>query len=85
MAKISIDLPAAEEGLIVELVISGRFRDAQEAIHSGLALLRDQQAGLADVQAGLREGLTEIAAGQTLDGEEAIRRAFEEALASVKA
>lgn len=80
MAKISINLSAAEEGLIGELVASGRFRDAQEAIHSGLTLLRDQQAGLADVQLGLREGLTEIAAGQTLNGAEAIRQAYEEAL-----
>ncbi len=76
----NVVLSEPQEGLVRELVESGRYQNASEVIRAGLRLLEDHEAALQDVRAGLLEGLAQAAEGRTVDGEKAIETAYRQAL-----
>ena len=77
----NVVLSEPQEGLIHDLVETGRYQNASEVIRAGLRLLEDHEAALQDVRAGLIEGLRQAAAGETVEGEAAINQAFRQASA----
>ena len=70
-------LPRSQDEFIEALVKAGRYHNANDVVRAGIRLLQDQETGLSDVRASLLEGLAESDRGETIDGEEAIRAAFE--------
>ncbi len=78
----NVVLSDPQEALILDLVEAGRYQNASEVIRAGLRLLEEHEAALADVRAGLREGLRQAVAGQTEAGEAAVARAFDAAKAA---
>ena len=77
----NVVLSAPQEGLIHDLVAKGRYQNASEVIRAGLRLLEDHEATIAEIRGGVIEGLKQAAAGETMEGTEAINRAFQQALA----
>lgn len=80
----NVVLSEPQEGLIHDLVETGRYQNASEVIRAGLRLLEDHEAALQEVRAGLVEGLRQAEAGETVEGEAAISHAFEQALTKSK-
>lgn len=78
MVTRNVVLSAAQDELVQGLVATGRFQNASEAMRAGLRLLEEQEAGLLQIRARLREGLAQAEAGDLSEGTgaEAIHRAF---------
>lgn len=81
----NVVLSDPQDALILDLVEAGRYQNASEVIRAGLRLLEEQEAALAEVRAGLREGLRQAAAGRTEEGEAAIASALDAAKAAHEA
>ena len=78
MGTRNVVLTDAQSELVDQLVASGRYQNASEALRAGLRLLEREEAELGDLRARLLTGLhqaraDDLAAGS---GEDAIRRAF---------
>jgi antitoxin ParD1/3/4 len=81
MATRNVVLTEPQSKLIDDLVSTGRFQNASEALRAGLRLLEREEAELRDLRIRLTEALEEARAGDLAPGtgEEAIRRALAEA------
>lgn len=78
MTTRNVVLTEPQSKLIDELVASGRYQNASEAIRAGLRLLEREEVELRDLRARLTNGLLEAREGSLArgSGEDAIRRAF---------
>lgn len=78
MTTRNVVLTEPQSKLIDDLVASGRFQNASEAIRAGLRLLEREEVELRDLRARLTNGLLEARDGNFArgSGEDAIRRAF---------
>jgi antitoxin ParD1/3/4 len=84
MATRNVVLTQAQDALVERLVASGRFQNASEVMRSGLRLLEEHEADVADLRDRLAAGLAEARAGERAagTGAEAVRRAFARARAA---
>jgi antitoxin ParD1/3/4 len=82
----NVVLTEQQSQLVDELVREGRYQNASEVLREGLRLLADQQARRAaeldDIRSGVLRGLGQANAGDFAagTGEEAVRRAFDQAV-----
>lgn len=78
MATRNVVLTEPQSKLIDELVASGRYQNASEALRAGLRLLEREEAEFRDLRARLTRGVLEAREGAFArgSGEEAIRRVF---------
>lgn len=78
MGTRNVVLTDSQSALIDQLVASGRYQNASEALRAGLRLLEQEEAELDALRDRLRSGLAEAQRGDFAEGsgEEAIRRAF---------
>ena len=78
MGTRNVVLTDTQSALVDQLVPSGRYQNASEALRAGLRLLEREEAELGDLRARLTSGLEEARQSELADGsgEEAIRRAF---------
>lgn len=78
MVTRNVVLTETQDELVQALVASGRYQNASEAMRAGLRLLEQEEAQLADIRAGLLEGLRQATDGDLAEGsgEDVIRRAF---------
>lgn len=81
MVTRNVVLTETQDQLVQDLVISGRYQNASEALRAGLRLLEQEEAQLSQIRRGLLEGLEQAETGDLADGsgEDAIRRAFAKA------
>ncbi|WP_407491803.1 type II toxin-antitoxin system ParD family antitoxin [Pseudooceanicola sp. MF1-13] len=81
MATRNVVLTDQQENLVNQLVASGRFQNASEALRAGLRLLEAEEAGTLELRARLTEGLRQADAGELAEGSgtDAVRRAFAKA------
>lgn len=78
MATRNVVLTPAQSAFVDDLVASGRYQNASEALRAGLRLLEREEAAVEALRQRLRAGMDEARAGDLAagSGEEAIRRAF---------
>lgn len=78
MGTRNVVLTDSQSALIDQLVASGRYQNASEALRAGLRLLEREEAELDTLRDRLSSGLAEARRGELAagSGEEAIRRAF---------
>lgn len=78
MGTRNVVLTDTQSALVDQLVASGRYQNASEALRAGLRLLEREEAELGDLRARLNSGLEDARQGKLADGsgEEAIRSAF---------
>ncbi|SFR64370.1 type II toxin-antitoxin system ParD family antitoxin [Litoreibacter janthinus] len=78
MVTRNVVLTDTQDELVQALVAAGRYQNASEALRAGLRLLEREEAGLMQIQTGLREGLAQAQAGDLAagSGADAVRRAF---------
>ena len=78
MATKNVVLTDAQSELVNQLVSSGRYQNASEALRAGLRLLEREDAELSELRARLAAGLEQVRSNDLADGdgEQAIRRAF---------
>ncbi len=88
MSTQDVVLTDHQKRFVGELVATGRYRNASEVLRDALRLLEHQyqQQGttLAEVRAGIIEGLDQIERGEFADGatgEESVKIAFDRAMA----
>ncbi len=81
MATRNVVLTESQTRLVDQLVASGRYQNASEALRAGLRLLEREEAEIGALQARLQSGLDQVRSGDFAagSGEEAIRRAFSKA------
>lgn len=85
MVTRNVVLTETQSKLVDQLVSTGRYQNASEALRAGLRLLEREEAELNDLRARLSVGLDQALAGDFAQGsgEEAIRRAFASARSGV--
>lgn len=78
MATRNVVLTNTQSNLVDQLVASGRYQNASEALRAGLRLLEREESELGALRARLKSGLEEARRGDLTEGsgEDAIRRAF---------
>ena len=78
MVAKNINLTNAQSSLIDQLVESGRYQNASEALRAGLRLLEREEKEISALRNRLSSGLAQARAGELAEGsgEDAIRRAF---------
>jgi antitoxin ParD1/3/4 len=78
MATRNIVLTESQSLLVDQLVATGRFQNASEALRAGLRLLEREETELGETRERLRRGVEEARAGYLAEGsgEHAVRRAF---------
>ncbi|WP_300074532.1 type II toxin-antitoxin system ParD family antitoxin [uncultured Ruegeria sp.] len=78
MVTRNVVLSESQDQLVQNLVASGRYQNASEALRAGLRLLEQEEAGLVSLKQSLREGVNQAQAGDLAEGSgsDAIRRAF---------
>lgn len=59
-----VELGETLEAFLTELVASGRYSSADEALREALKLLRQREAARASLEADLQKGLDSLDAGQ---------------------
>lgn len=85
MVTRNVVLTDTQDQLVQALVASGRYQNVSEAMRAGLRLLEQEEAQIAGIRQGLMEGLAQARTGDLADGsgEDAVRRAFAKARASL--
>lgn len=83
MATRNIVLTDQQDQLVNDLVRSGRYQNASEALRAGLRLLEQEEIELDALRNRLEKGLAEVHSGARAEGtgEEVIQRAFARARA----
>ena len=83
MVTRNVVLTESQDQLVQDLVASGRYQNASEALRAGLRLLEQEEAGLESLKQGLQKGLAQAQAGDLAEGSgsNAIHRAFARARA----
>lgn len=83
MATRNIVLTDQQEELVRELVASGRYQNASEALRAGLRLLEREEQMALDLRRRLQQGVAQANAGERAEGSgaDAVRRAFARARA----
>ena len=82
----NVVLTDQQSQLVDDFVREGRYQNASEVLREGLRLLADrrarQEADLDDIRSGVLRGLDQADAGDFAagTGEEAVRRAFDQAI-----
>lgn len=78
MVTRNVVLTDQQAELVEQLVTSGRYQNASEALRAGLRLLEREEAEIADLRARLAVSLEQARAGDLAEGsgEDAVRRAF---------
>ncbi len=78
MATRNVVLTDTQSDLVDQLVASGRYQNASEALRAGLRLLEREESELGELRSRLQSGLEEAHRGDLAEGsgEDAIRRAF---------
>lgn len=78
MGTRNVVLTDSQSVLIDQLVASGRYQNASEALRAGLRLLEREEAELSDLRTRLSVGLEQAREGAMAEGsgEDAVRRAF---------
>lgn len=78
MVTRNVVLTESQDELIKGLISSGSYQNASEVLRAGLRLLEREEASLADLRSGLRQGLAQVEEDELADGSgsDAIRRAF---------
>jgi len=81
MATRNVVLTAHQDELVSQLIDSGRYQNASEALRAGLRLLEREEIEVADLRTRLAEGLRQAHSGEFADGDgvAVIRRAFQAA------
>jgi len=79
MATRNVVLTDPQSDLVDQLVASGRYQNASEALRAGLRLLEREENELSALRDQLSSGLDEARRGDLAEGtgEDAIRRAFD--------
>lgn len=67
---ISADLGEKLEAVVNDLVANGRYNSKSEVLREGVRLVQEREAALAQIDAALAEGLTDVRAGRTYPAEE---------------
>ena len=78
MATRNIVLTDQQEDLVRDLVASGRYQNASEALRAGLRLLEQEEQAVLDLRHRLQRGVDQAQADDLAkgSGHEAVRRAF---------
>ena len=78
MATRNVVLTDTQSDLIDQLIASGRFQNASEALRAGLRLLEREETELGELRVRLMSALAEARRGDLAEGsgEDAIRQAF---------
>lgn len=78
MATRNVVLTESQTRLVDQLVASGRYQNASEALRAGLRLLEREEAEIGALQVRLQSGLEQVRSGDFAagSGEDAIRRVF---------
>ncbi|WP_305972021.1 MULTISPECIES: type II toxin-antitoxin system ParD family antitoxin [unclassified Mameliella] len=78
MATRNVVLTDPQSRFIDDLVASGRYQNASEALRAGLRLLEREEIELQDMRARLMRGVEQARNGDLAEGtgEEVLRRAF---------
>lgn len=78
MATRNVVLTDSQSALVDQLVKSGRYQNASEALRAGLRLLEREEAEFQNLRSRLMVGLDQARHGDLAEGsgEEVIRRAF---------
>jgi antitoxin ParD1/3/4 len=81
MVTRNVVLTESQDQLVQNLVASGRYQNASEALRAGLRLLEQEEAGLVSLKQSLQEGVAQAQTGDLAEGNgsDAIRRAFAKA------
>ena len=84
MATRNVVLTSEQEKFIADLIRSGRFQNASEAMRAGLRLLQDEEAQSAELRQRLSTSLADAQDGERAEGSgaEAVSRAFDRAKAA---
>jgi antitoxin ParD1/3/4 len=79
MATRNVVLTETQSDLVDQLVASGRYQNASEALRAGLRLLEREEAELGDLRARLSLGLEQARKGELAEGsgEDTMRRVFD--------
>lgn len=85
MVTRNVVLTETQSKLVDQLVSTGRYQNASEALRAGLRLLEREEAELNDLRTRLSVGLDQALTGDFAQGsgEDAIRRAFASARSGV--
>ena len=67
-----VSLSPELEDLIRWRLETGMYKNAAEVVCEGLRLLTEEDAWKADVRRKIQEGVTQLSAGQVVDGEKAV-------------
>ena len=74
MVTRNVVLTVQQSAFVDDMVKTGRFQNASEALRAGLRLLEKEEAAWEEVRRGVLEGLAQVQRGEVVDGEEAFRR-----------
>lgn len=66
-----IQLSEEDRAFIDEEVRAGVYRDADEAVHAGLRLLRSKEGKIAEFRRLIQEGIDDVEAGRVIEFESA--------------
>jgi len=78
MATRNVVLSDAQSAFVDDLVASGRYQNASEALRAGLRLLEREETEIKALRVRLAAGLDQARRGELAEGsgDEAVRRAF---------